>query len=152
MVESSWGHLLSVGGVHPDLVLLAVISWTMLRGAAEGWVWALVGGLCLDLLSSAPFGLSPIALLVVCGLTRLARSQVYGASLMLPLLLTFPLSIVYYLGSMLFLASAGFLLDWNVTLLRIVVPASLLNVAAILIIFPLLRSLHRRTMARAAIF
>ncbi|MGC8879468.1 MAG: rod shape-determining protein MreD [Anaerolineae bacterium] len=151
LIESSWGHLLSIGGVHPDLVLLAVISWTALRGAAEGWTWSLIGGIGLDLLSNAPFGLSIVSLVVICLLVRLTHSRVYGTSLVLPLLLTFPLSIIYYLISMLLLTLTGVPIDWDATLLGIALPASLLNVVAVLVLFPLLRALHRRTLPHISI-
>ncbi|MGQ9502012.1 MAG: rod shape-determining protein MreD [Anaerolineae bacterium] len=151
LIESSWGHLLSIRGVHPDLVLLAVISWTALRGVAEGWLWSIIGGIGLDLLSNAPFGLSIISLLLVCLFVRIAHSRVYGASLVLPLLLTFPMSIMYYALAMLFLTLAGFPVDWEATLLHIVLPASLLNMIAILVLFPLLRALHRRTLPHVPI-
>jgi len=132
-------------------VLLAVISWTALRGAAEGWIWSLIGGIGLDLLSNAPFGLSIISLVVICLLVRLAHSRVYGTSLVLPLLLTFPLSIIYYLISMLLLTLTGIPINWDATLLGIALPASLLNVVAILVLFPLLRALHRRTLPHISI-
>jgi rod shape-determining protein MreD len=151
LIESSWGHLLGIGRVHPDLVLLAVISWTALRGAAEGWMWSIIGGIGLDLLSNAPFGLSAISLLLICLFVRLAYSRVYGTSLVLPLLLTFPLSVIYYLISMLFLTLTGFPIDWNAALLHVVLPAALLNVVTMLVLFPLLRALHQRTLPRPSI-
>ena len=130
--------------MHPDLVLVAVISWTLLRGLADGLVWALVGGLCLDLLSSGPFGLMIVPLVIVCALARLGYSRVYGAHLWLPLFLTFPLSVVYYLSYALLLSLTGRPIAWSATLVQVILPASLLNIAAMLILFPLLRRLHRR--------
>mgnify|MGYP000412772935 CR=1 FL=1 len=136
--------MLSVAGVHPDLVLVAVISWTLLRGLADGLVWALIGGLCLDLLSSGPFGLTIVPLVIVCALARLGYSRVYGAQLWLPLFLTFPLSVVFYLSDALLLSLTGRPIAWSATLVQVILPASLLNVVAMLILFPLLRRLHRR--------
>ncbi len=151
LIESSWGHLIGIGGIHPDLVLLAVISWTALRGAAEGWVWSIIGGIGLDLFSNAPFGLSIVSLGVICLLVKLAHSHVYGASFILLLLLTFPMSIIYYALSMLFLTLTRYPIDWNAALLHIALPASLLNVAAIFVLFPLLRAVHRRTLLHVSI-
>ena len=130
--------------MHPDLVLVAVISWTLLRGLTDGLLWALIGGLCLDLLSSGPFGLAIVPLVIVCALARLGYSRVYGAHLWLPLFLTFPLSVVYYLSYAVLLSLTGRPIAWSATLVQVVLPASLLNVVAMLILFPLLRRLHRR--------
>lgn len=144
LVESSWGNVLNVAGVHPDLVLVAVISWSVLRGAPEGLVWAVVGGLCLNLFSSGPFGLIIAPLAIVCLLARLGYSRVYGAHIALPLFLTFPLSVVFYLSYALLLSLTGRPLAWSATLVQIILPASLLNIVAMLVLFPLLRRLHRR--------
>jgi rod shape-determining protein MreD len=144
LVESSWGGVLNVRGVHPDLVLVAVISWTLLRGVTDGLVWAFVGGLCLGLLSSAPFGLTIAPLALVCLLARLGYSRVYGAHIVLPLFLIFPLSVVYYLSCTLLLSLTGRPIAWSTTLVHIILPASLFNIVAMLVLFPLLRRLHRR--------
>ncbi len=145
LIESSWGHVTSVAGVHPDLVVVAVIGWTMLRGTSEGLIWAVVGGLCLDLLSSGPFGAGVLPLVVVSLLARLGYSRVLGVSIALPLLLAFPLSVVYYLGNALLLHLTGRPIFWGETLTHVILPASLLNVVATLVLFPLLAYLHRRT-------
>ena len=135
-------------GVHPDLVLAAVISWTLLRGAAEGVVCAIVGGLCLGLFSSAPFGLVIVPLAIACLFARLGHSRVYGAHILLPLVLAFPLSVLYYLSYLFLLSLTGRPIAWDATLVQAVLPASLLNVGAMLVLFPLMRHLHRRTRAQ----
>jgi rod shape-determining protein MreD len=52
----------AVAGVHPDLVLVAVIGWAALRNVEDGLVWAAIGGVTLDLFSAGPFGLSVLGL------------------------------------------------------------------------------------------
>ena len=145
LVESSWGPLISVAGVHPDLVLVAVIGWTVLRGTSEGLLWAVIGGLCLDLLSSGPFGLAVIPLVLVSLVARLGYSRMFGGQIVLPLLLAFPLSVIYYLVYTSLLYLWGHPIAWGVNLTHIVLPASALNIGAMLVLFPLLRYLHRRS-------
>jgi rod shape-determining protein MreD len=145
LVESSWGRAISIAPVHPDLVLVAVISWTILCGTTEGLVWAVVGGLCLDLFSSGPFGLTVIPLVAVSLLARLGYSRVFGAHIILPLFLTFPFSVVYYLVYAFLLYLWGRPIVWGDALTHVILPASLLNIGAMLVLFPLLRWLHRRT-------
>ncbi len=53
---------LHILGGRPDLVLLLALSWGVMRGLQEGMLWAFVGGLCLDALSAAPFGLWTVTL------------------------------------------------------------------------------------------
>jgi rod shape-determining protein MreD len=57
--------VLVVGDVHPNLVLVAVVLVTVLRGFGPGAAWAFVGGLTANLLIREPLGSLPLALLVV---------------------------------------------------------------------------------------
>jgi len=55
---------LEIFGAFPNLVLLAVVGWTLARGAGSGIRWAIGGGLLLDLLSPGPLGVHALALVV----------------------------------------------------------------------------------------
>ncbi len=61
-LQSAWLERLSILGGRPDLVLLVALSWGVMRGLNEGMAWAFVGGLFLDALSAAPFGLWTLTL------------------------------------------------------------------------------------------
>lgn len=129
--------------MHPDLVLVLVISWGFLRGPGEGLVWALLGGLSLDLVSAAPFGVFSLALLGVALVISLVHGRTFGSSIIVPLIFTFPLSLLFN-GLPLFLMSLlGRSIDWSIALLSVLFPVALLNTAALLIIFPLLYLLNR---------
>ena len=145
LIQSSIGPFLTIAGVHPDLVLVAVIGWTLLRGLGEGLVWAVIGGIALDLLSGGPFGAATVALVITSLLASLGYGRVFGGYLTLPLALTFPLSLAYYLIYTLILAMLHGPIAWIPTVADIILPASMLNIAAMFFLFPLLRLLHRRT-------
>jgi rod shape-determining protein MreD len=145
LIQSSIGPFLTIAGVHPDLVLVAVIGWTLLRGLGEGLVWAVIGGIALDLLSGGPFGAATAALVITSLLASLGYGRVFGGYLTLPLALTFPLSLAYYLIYTLILAVLHGPIAWIPTVADIILPASMLNMAAMFLLFPLLRLLHRRT-------
>jgi rod shape-determining protein MreD len=145
LVQTSLGPFLTIAGVHPDLVLVAVIGWTLLRGSEEGLLWAVIGGLGLDLLSGGPFGVMTIALIITSLLTRLGYGRVFGSYLVIPLALTFPLSLAYYLTHSLLLSLLNRPIAWLPALAHVILPASLLNIAAMFFLFPPLRLLQRRT-------
>jgi rod shape-determining protein MreD len=145
LIQSSLGPFLTIAGVHPDLVLVAVIGWTLLRGSKEGVLWAIIGGLCLDLLSSGPFGAITVSLVVTSLLSRLGYGLVFGGYLIIPLTLTFPLSLAYYLTYTSLLNLLNKPLPWLPALSSDILPASVLNIAVMLLLFPLLSLLHRRT-------
>ncbi len=108
-------------------------------------MWAVIGGLCLDLLSSGPYGLTVFPLAVAALVASLAYGRRLGGYIILPVLLAFPLSLVFYLLETPLLHFFGQPMDWQTALLRVVLPASLLNVVAIAVLFPLLRLIDRAT-------
>jgi len=65
VLQSVWLERVTVLGGRPDLVLLFVITWTIIRGLNEGMVWGMLGGIFCDLLSGGPFGLWTVSLVVV---------------------------------------------------------------------------------------
>jgi rod shape-determining protein MreD len=66
---------LEVAGAFPNLVLLAVVGWTLVRGAGSGLRWAVAGGLLLDLAAPGSLGVHALALAVAAyGVGFLQRS------------------------------------------------------------------------------
>ncbi len=55
--------------MHPNLVLVAVVAVTILRGFGPGVAWAFIAGLTANLLTREPLGSIPLGLLVVVALT-----------------------------------------------------------------------------------
>lgn len=74
---------LPIAGTQPDLVLALAVVATMVLSAEDGFVWAFVGGLMLDLLIPArPVGAAMLSLLLVVGLAALlARILGHGQRL-----------------------------------------------------------------------
>jgi rod shape-determining protein MreD len=62
---------LQVGGVYPNLPLMVIVAWALLRGARSAVIWALIAGLWLDLLSSRAFGGYTLGLVVAAYLAGL---------------------------------------------------------------------------------
>lgn len=69
---------LAVAGSLPNLVLLAVLAWTWLRGEREGLAWAAAGGLLLDLTGFGPLGVHALALLAGAYAAGLIARAVHG--------------------------------------------------------------------------
>jgi len=143
LLQVTLSPYIKINGVHPDLVLVLVISWIVLRGLEEGLIWALMGGLSLDLLSGAPFGVFTLAMLLVALATNLSHGRVFGSSIVLPLSLTFPLSLLFNGLAVLFLMLLGRPIGWNEAFLHILLPVAVFNTAVMIFIFPLLYLLNR---------
>lgn len=136
---------LAIGWVKPDLMLLVVISWSILRGTREGIVWGLVGGIALDLLSGAPFGVFALAMALVSLLTGLGEINVFRTNVALPLATISLATIAYNLVSLFLLQASGWPIDWGDSLLRIILPTTILNALLMPLVYRSLRWLHRRT-------
>ncbi|MEO1441171.1 MAG: rod shape-determining protein MreD, partial [Chloroflexota bacterium] len=74
-------------GGGPDLVFLAVLSWSVNSEFDESLTWALVGGILQDLLSAAPTGTSALGLIVVVFIVHLLNQGLYRVGLPLLTLL-----------------------------------------------------------------
>ncbi len=134
---------LEISGVHPDLVLVLVIGWVVLRGWGEGLIWALIGGLSLDFMSAAPFGLFTLCLILVAFVTSLIHGLTFGSSIVLPLSLTFPLSLLFNGMALLLLVIGGRPVIWSEALATVLLPVAIFNTVSMLLIFPLLYLLNR---------
>ncbi len=84
-------------GARPDLMLLVVLIWSVVRGAEEGMVWGFIGGLVMDLFSGGPLGATVLALLAVALLAGQPWGQGIGSSVVRLLLLAFVAVLVFHL-------------------------------------------------------
>jgi len=145
LLQSSLLPHLSRGGLKPDLVVMLVISWGLLRGVQEGLLWAFIGGLALDLLSATPLGLSALILTLLTLLTSLGQKSIYRTSILFPLAVIFLATFGYNLALLLGWQLLGRPALWGETFLEVLLPTGLLNTLVMLPLYPLLSWLHRRT-------
>ncbi|MBN1994281.1 MAG: rod shape-determining protein MreD [Anaerolineae bacterium] len=143
LAQTTLAPYLKISGVHPDLVFVLVIGWITLRGLEEGFFWALIGGLSLDFLSGAPFGLFTLTMLLVALVTNLFHGRLFGSSIVLPLGLTFPLSLLFNGLALLFLTLLGRHIMWDVAFFSKLLPVSIFNTMVMMLAFPLLYLLNR---------
>jgi len=65
ILHAAAAPVLAIGDVHPNLLLVAVVLVTVIRGFGPGVAWAFVGGLTANLLTRDPLGSVPLGLLLV---------------------------------------------------------------------------------------
>jgi rod shape-determining protein MreD len=112
---------------RPDLVLLAVVAWSLAGRTVEAMIWGMIGGLFLDLLSGLPFGSSAIALILVALMVSLSEGHFWEAHIFMPLSVTLVASLLFYamgIGTVLLI---GRELDLSLALTRVVLPSTFLN-------------------------
>jgi rod shape-determining protein MreD len=94
LLESTVVPYLAVGGAHPHLVLVLGVIWTVAAGVESGLVWALAGGLALDVFAQRPLGSSAFALLVSLGGAALLASLLSRVRPLSPVPIVFAVSFV----------------------------------------------------------
>jgi len=101
-------------GVTPDLVLIFVAVWAVVRGHEEAWIVALLAGFVKDLSVSDPLGTA----------TRIRAVDTE----FLPSVVVVALgSLGYGIISMIVLAGTGQSVAWSDSILRVVLPGCLVN-------------------------
>jgi rod shape-determining protein MreD len=145
ILQSSLLARLDVSGLYPNVTLLTVIAWGLLRGPREGLWWGFVGGLCLDFVSSLPFGFHAFVLTWAGYLSGLGESRLFRSNVALPVFFVVSLSLGYALTQMLALQWRGAHFAWLDVTLTIVLPTLALNLLTGPLVFFPLRWLNRRT-------
>jgi len=126
-------------------MLLTVVSWSLLRGTKQGIVWGFVGGLCVDLLSGGPFGLSALALMAIAVFSGLGEMNIYRNNIALPILAALGATLIHGLLYLLLLYIMGRSIPWFDILLQVILPSMIFNGLLITPVYAALRWLHRRT-------
>ncbi|MFH1085095.1 MAG: rod shape-determining protein MreD [Chloroflexota bacterium] len=143
LVQATWASRLRLLGVTPDVVLVLVIGWAVVRGLREGLLIALVGGLTMEALTGAPLGMTTAALVLATWLASVAESNVFRSAWYLPYVSIAIATPVYYGTMLLFMRLAGRPLPWMTMLGRVVVPSVTLNLLLMPAVYAACRWLHR---------
>lgn len=100
VVHAGLAPVIVVGGVKPNLVLVAVVLVTCLAGFLPGIVWAFTAGLTANLLVGEPLGAVPLVLLLVAVLVRGGNRLLGSLVWVYPVIAALLGSIVADLGSL----------------------------------------------------
>lgn len=73
---------------YPDLILLAILSWSLRPEVRTAWQWGVIGGLLMTLVSAMPVGVYLLAYLLVVAIARLTRRVVWRLPFLTMLVMT----------------------------------------------------------------
>ena len=137
IVHAGLAPAVIVGGVKPNLVLVAVVLVTTNFGFGAGITWAFLAGLVANLLIPEPLGSIPLALLVVAAIVSGGHRVLGRLVWAYPIVAAFVGSIVADLVSLAALSLVGGSFGSSVPL-HLILPAAVLNAAtAALLLVPL---------------
>jgi cell shape-determining protein MreD len=117
--------------MRPNLILAAVVAATVLLGLGAGAVWAFVGGLSANLLTTDPLGTIPLGLLLVAGVVALLVRLAGRPGVLLALLGGLLGSVILDLVALgaLVLEETGPAVGGAGSLVSVVAPTAILNAA-----------------------
>jgi len=135
----------AVAGVRPNLPLVVVTAWGLLRGSGEGIWWGLGAGLLTDLFAGTPLGVFAAGLTLSGMVAGMGERQVFRTHILMPALMVAANTL---LAGMMAVGVMK-LLDWPVRfgamMTASVLPEVLYNIVVMVLLFPLLSRLSRRT-------
>ena len=100
IVHAGLAPVIVVGGVKPNLVLVAVVLVSCIAGFMPGITWAFVAGLTANLLVGEPLGSVPLVLLIVAVLVSGGNRVLGGLTWVYPIAAAFIGSIVADVGTL----------------------------------------------------
>ncbi|MBE0690151.1 MAG: rod shape-determining protein MreD [Anaerolineae bacterium] len=144
LLQGTFNPQIRILGGEPDLVFLLVLAWAARGTLQEALLLAFTGGLCIDLLSAAPLGMSTLALLPVIFAVDAVREQLFGFGF--PLVLIFAALGTVVVKAILFVGAsvAGFSLPPVGTFAYTILPTMIYNLVGILPAYLVVRGLARR--------
>jgi rod shape-determining protein MreD len=144
IIQATLMSRIRVLGASPNLLLVSAIAWGLLHTVTDGVIWAFAGGLGLDLITGMPLGTTSLAAMTATLLTGLGRNRVFANNLWWPMLVALMATPVYGWIVLLTEQLLGSPVDWAASTLHVIGPEALLNVAAMALVYPLMRALTSR--------
>lgn len=129
---------------RPDLILIGLIAWSLAGRANEAMIFALIGGIFLDLLSGAPFGATSIIYVLSLYMISLLEGQFWKDHFLLPPAITLLTSLLVYAYNIGILFLIGRQVPLEYALTRVIFPGTFLNLLLALPTFHLMSNLQQR--------
>ena len=127
-----------------NLVMLFVICWSVHAELTDCLIWALVGGIALDLLSILPMGTTSVALIVIAFSFNSIARQLFHVRLMFLIGATPIATLLLTAYTLAALAIAGNTYDILAVARLVLIPTILLNLLAVVPVYAVVRLLQRR--------
>lgn len=116
-------------GVAPNLMLVLLVSWLVVRGLDDVLPMLFVAGVTLGLVGSQTPGLVLLALLPIAGLGVVRELHVVHSDALLALALVLAASVAYELVLLASVMASGGVLDPGTAFTHAVLPAAIVNLA-----------------------
>jgi len=127
LLQTSAVPAFSVLGVHPNLVLVLLVSWAMARGLREAMVVVPIGTLALGLMDGQPLGAALLAAMPIVLLTEIREARIVQGDFLLAVLLVIVSTVAYETIFLVILRLTGETVQWWGSFALVAVPAAIVN-------------------------
>jgi len=117
----------TVLGVHPNIVLVVLLSWAMVRGLNEAMVLVPMGTLTLGLMDGQLLGAALLAAMPVVLLTEIREARIIQGDFLLAVLLIILSTLAYETIFLVILRLTGETVQWWGSFVRLAIPAAIVN-------------------------
>ena len=135
LLEASVLPLFRVEGVQPNLTLVVVMAWLIVRGADEAFVLIPVAGLFIGLVDGALMGTALLALAPAAVLQDFRGAHLSERGLLMAVVFTVIMSLMYNYTYLLVFTLQGEAGSWAEATAQVVLPVTFINVAILLPIY-----------------
>lgn len=125
-----------------DLLLLAVVCWSLLR-PEEGMIWAVLAGFFADIFTGGPFGLTAIAYVFTSFCVSFLHGRLWTHNPIAVMAIGLFGTILAHLATIALLVLSGRSLEIGYLLMYVTLPTAFLNTTLSVPVYLLLRPLHR---------
>lgn len=122
IIQSTLIPLISIKGIHPDLLLVIVVSYALLSGKEYGAGMGFFAGLLQDLVSGSIFGINTLSKLATGYMFGLAERKVFKEHVLLPVLATLVATLFSGLVGIILLLIGGYKVDIAAAVMQNIMP------------------------------
>lgn len=111
-----------------DVLLLAVIAWSVRDRVKTAWHWSLIGGLLATIGSALPFGVLIGNYLIITEIAKVVRKRVWKVPILAMFIMTFIGTMIVQASSFITRLLSGITIPMDEAINLIVLPSLILNV------------------------
>lgn len=138
LLEVSVLPMFRVYGLQPNLMLVLLIAWLIVRGSTEAFILAPIAGVILGFVDGAPTGTALIGLAPLAFLQDLRGSQLREGGLIMAVAFAIVMSFYYNYVHLAVFTLQGQSGSWIYASTQIIVPTALINVIVLVPLYGLM--------------
>lgn len=127
-----------------DLILLFLAAWSLQPQVKNSWIWALISGGLISIVSAMPFYTPLIAYIGIVGISKLLQSKVWRTPIFAMFIVTLVGTIFQHLIYVVSLQITGAPVFWGESIDMVILPSVLLNLIFALPIYAIASDLAGR--------